>query len=84
MCNLETEGTKHGCGHYVITKKVGKRDCRSQFCVHSICHAPECPHCPSCERYLGPDVAETVTRTTPDYCPECAYWYKGAGRQSRR
>ncbi|TFK75425.1 hypothetical protein BDN72DRAFT_738046, partial [Pluteus cervinus] len=74
-----SEGTKHGCGHYIITRKLAKIDCRSQYCLHSVNHASNCPHCPSCDRYLGPDHSETVTQTTTEYCTACAYWYQGAG-----
>ncbi|THH18755.1 hypothetical protein EW146_g2294 [Bondarzewia mesenterica] len=35
MCNLETEGTKYGCGHYVITKKLRKIDCNNRYCIWS-------------------------------------------------
>ncbi|KAF8658250.1 hypothetical protein AX16_002026 [Volvariella volvacea WC 439] len=83
MCNLDTEGTKHGCGHYIITKKLVKIDCNDPFCIHSSAHPDPCPHCPSCNRYLGPDRTETVTRTTKDYCTTCQYWYNGPGSIKR-
>ncbi|KAF9244908.1 hypothetical protein BU15DRAFT_85753 [Melanogaster broomeanus] len=78
MCNLETEGTKYGCG----TRKVKKIDCGSPYCVHSARHPRNCADC-HCELYLGPDAKETITFTTPDYCASCQYWFKG-GAQHRR
>ncbi|KAI9442234.1 hypothetical protein H4582DRAFT_1927259 [Lactarius indigo] len=86
MCNLETEGTKYGCGHYVITKKLRKIDCGNRYCVWSIAHpqpASVCQPC-ICEKFFGPDAKETVTASTPEYCSDCHYWYRGAGQQQRR
>ncbi|KDQ53482.1 hypothetical protein JAAARDRAFT_425687 [Jaapia argillacea MUCL 33604] len=82
MCNLETEGTKYGCGHYVVTRKVRKIDCRSQYCINSVKHSNPCPGC-QCERYFGPDAKETVTAVSKEYCDQCHYWYRGAGAQRR-
>ncbi|KAG9316354.1 hypothetical protein JVU11DRAFT_2387 [Chiua virens] len=82
MCNLETEGTKYGCGHYIATRKVRKIDCGSPYCVHSNRHPRNCSDS-HCERYLGPDSKETITLTTPEYCPSCKYWFKD-GAQHRR
>ncbi|KZT26736.1 hypothetical protein NEOLEDRAFT_1062416, partial [Neolentinus lepideus HHB14362 ss-1] len=75
-----SEGTKYGCGHYVVTRKVRKLDCGNQYCIHSIRHPNPCPNC-QCDRYYGPDAKETVTKTTTDYCSECHYWYRGAGKR---
>ncbi|KAI6026258.1 hypothetical protein PISMIDRAFT_674380 [Pisolithus microcarpus 441] len=83
MCNLETEGTKYGCGHYQVTRKVRKIDCNSPYCTHSIRHSPNCLDC-HCERYLGPDLKETITFTTTNYCASCQYWFKGPGAQHIR
>lgn len=80
MCNLETEGTKYGCGHYVITKKVCKLDCNNRYCIWSSLHPPSCHPC-LCEKFLGPDAKETVTLRSEQYCSECHYWYRGAGRR---
>ncbi|KAF9475547.1 hypothetical protein BDN70DRAFT_813977, partial [Pholiota conissans] len=78
------EGTMHGCGHYIITRKVRKDDCNDRFCIFSARH-PEanCVHCPECKRYFGPDASETITLRTPEYCRECEYWYKGPGSRRR-
>ncbi|KDR75889.1 hypothetical protein GALMADRAFT_512444 [Galerina marginata CBS 339.88] len=83
MCRLHTEGTQHGCGHYIITRKVAKEDCRSKYCINSDRHPDNCPSCPNCKRYFEPDATETITKKTPDYCPECEYWFKGAGARRR-
>ncbi|KAF8844690.1 hypothetical protein BDN67DRAFT_671923 [Paxillus ammoniavirescens] len=82
MCNLETEGTKYGCGHYKPTRKVKQIDCGSPYCVHSVHHPRSCMDC-HCERYLGPDLKETITYRTAEYCASCQYWFKG-GAQHRR
>ncbi|KAH9978758.1 hypothetical protein BGW80DRAFT_1280760 [Lactifluus volemus] len=82
MCNLETEGTKHGCGHYVITKKLRKIDCGNRYCVWSIDHPKLCHPC-YCDKFFGPDAKETVTASTPEYCSDCDYWYRGPGKQQR-
>ncbi|TFL04518.1 hypothetical protein BDV98DRAFT_319951 [Pterulicium gracile] len=74
MCNLDTEGTKFGCGHYVTTRKVNKRDCRDRYCTHSSRHTQPCD-CSHCERYLGPDCSETITHTTTDLCKNCVGYY---------
>ncbi|KAH9061259.1 hypothetical protein EDB87DRAFT_1560406, partial [Lactarius vividus] len=81
-----SEGTKYGCGHYVITKKLRKIDCGNRYCVWSIAHpqpASACQPC-YCEKFFGPDAKETVTASTPEYCSDCHYWYRGAGQQQRR
>jgi len=83
MCNLDTEGTKHGCGHYVITNKLRKYDCNNQFCALSVKHNPDCQDC-QCDKFMGPDRSEKVTATTPNYCGLCQYWYKGPGSVPRR
>ncbi|KAF8798711.1 hypothetical protein BYT27DRAFT_7228292 [Phlegmacium glaucopus] len=83
MCRLHTEGTQHGCGHYIITRKVLKTDCLSRFCMNSTYHQEDCPHCPNCKRYFDPDATEKITLRTPDYCRECEYWFKGAGARRR-
>ncbi|KAH8119418.1 hypothetical protein DFH11DRAFT_1564915 [Phellopilus nigrolimitatus] len=81
MCNYITEGTKFGCGHYIITRKVSKIDCGSKRCVHSALHKRPCPDC-CCEKFMGPDREERVTLTVPDkYCDHCAYWYQSKGRR---
>lgn len=69
MCQLHTEGTQYGCGHYVIvrpphsrqttahaqqTNKYDKRDCASRYCIFSAAHPPNCPSCPSCKRVSFP------------------------------
>ncbi|KAK0485971.1 hypothetical protein IW261DRAFT_1604208 [Armillaria novae-zelandiae] len=87
MCNLETEGTKHGCGHYIKTRTIRKIDCGSSRCLHSSRHPNDPNHdCSNsgCNRYLGPDRGETVTRTTADYCTQCEYWYRGPGSRPRK
>lgn len=84
MCSLRTEGTQHGCGHYIITKKVDRRDCMSEYCIYSDYHSENCPHCPNCKRYLDPDHSETITVRTNAYCTSCEYWYHGAGAKRRR
>jgi len=86
MCNLETEGTKYGCGHYKVTKKVAKIDCKNQWCTHSVYHLPNCANCEEgrCERFFGPDAKETITLEVPDYCNHCQYWFKGPGSIPRR
>ncbi|OCH85809.1 hypothetical protein OBBRIDRAFT_283706 [Obba rivulosa] len=76
MCNLETEGTKYICGHYIITKKLCKHDCWNPRCIHSASHPNPCHNC-QCDRYLGPDLKETVTASSRDFCPECKPWYRG-------
>ncbi|EIW83208.1 hypothetical protein CONPUDRAFT_152244 [Coniophora puteana RWD-64-598 SS2] len=83
MCYLETEGTKHGCGHYVISKKLMKHDCGNRYCRNSAAHPPNCPDC-QCDLYYGPDRKETITRTVTDYCAHCAYWFKGGAQAARR
>ncbi|KIM69219.1 hypothetical protein SCLCIDRAFT_104098, partial [Scleroderma citrinum Foug A] len=80
---LSSEGTKYGCGHYRVTRKVRKIDCNSPYCTHSVRHPPSCLDC-HCERYLGPDRKETITLTTPDYCSFCQYWHQGPGAQHIR
>ncbi|EAU91405.1 hypothetical protein CC1G_01894 [Coprinopsis cinerea okayama7 len=84
MCSLNTEGTQHGCGHYIITKKIDKQDCNSKFCINSRLHAPNCPHCPNCKRYFDPDYQETITQRTNDFCSACNYWFNGAGKQQQQ
>ncbi|KIK01429.1 hypothetical protein K443DRAFT_568719 [Laccaria amethystina LaAM-08-1] len=84
MCSLRTEGTQHGCGHYIITRKVDKRDCMSEYCIYSDYHSEHCPHCPNCKRYYDPDYSETITVRTNAYCTNCEYWYHGAGAKRRR
>ncbi|KAI0371033.1 hypothetical protein BV20DRAFT_206456 [Pilatotrama ljubarskyi] len=74
MCRLETEGTKYGCGHYIITRKLRKIDCESQWCYHSRRHRNPCHNC-SCDRYYGPDASETITAVRPEFCPECYPFY---------
>ncbi|TFK26464.1 hypothetical protein FA15DRAFT_679546 [Coprinopsis marcescibilis] len=83
MCSLKTEGTKHGCGHYIITRKVEQRDCNSPYCIHSRLHAqPNCPHCPHCRRFLEPDHEEIITQQTNIFCKSCEYWFnEGRVRQ---
>ncbi|KAH7913153.1 hypothetical protein BJ138DRAFT_1134265 [Hygrophoropsis aurantiaca] len=76
MCNLETEGTKHGCG----TRKLRKIDCGSMYCIHSSHHSRNCMDC-HCERYFGPDAKEIITFTTTEYCPSCQYWFKGGAQR---
>ncbi|RXW21635.1 hypothetical protein EST38_g4204 [Candolleomyces aberdarensis] len=86
MCRIHSEGTQHGCGHYIITKEVSKRDCGNRFCMNSDQHPSNCPHCPNCKRYLDPDYQETVTKKTTDFCSHCDYWFRtngGAVRQPR-
>ncbi|KAI9463652.1 hypothetical protein BJY52DRAFT_1115651, partial [Lactarius psammicola] len=81
-----SEGTKYGCGHYVITKKLRKIDCGNRYCVWSIAHpqpASVCQPC-YCDKFFGPDAKETVTANTHEYCSDCHYWYRGAGQQQRR
>ncbi|KIL66203.1 hypothetical protein M378DRAFT_75602, partial [Amanita muscaria Koide BX008] len=79
-----SEGVLHGCGHYVITKRVGKIDCLNPYCIYSKNHVENCPHCPTCKRYYGPDARETVTLQTKEYCNECKWWYQGEGARNRR
>ncbi|KAH9858630.1 hypothetical protein C2E23DRAFT_880092 [Lenzites betulinus] len=74
MCRLETEGTKYGCGHYIITKKLRKLDCENQWCIHSVMHRNPCHGC-ACDRYFGPDASETITAVRPEFCPECYPYY---------
>ncbi|OAX42261.1 hypothetical protein K503DRAFT_710915 [Rhizopogon vinicolor AM-OR11-026] len=80
MCNLETEGTKYGCGHYKVTRKIRKLDCHSQYCIHSMYHPHNCPDC-HCEQYFGPDARETITLRTPKYCASCEYWFQQGAQQ---
>ncbi|VDB95103.1 unnamed protein product [Peniophora sp. CBMAI 1063] len=82
MCNLDTEGTQHGCGHYVITKKLRKNDCGSRWCAASVAHPKDCRNC-QCDKFLGPDASETITCRTDEYCSTCHYWYRGPGRAIR-
>ncbi|KAF9012329.1 hypothetical protein BDQ17DRAFT_1170358, partial [Cyathus striatus] len=78
------EGTQHGCGHYTITRRYDKRDCKSQYCTLSRYHqSSNCPHCPNCKFASDPDISETITQTTPAYCTNCEYWFKGPGAQRR-
>jgi len=84
MCQLHTEGTQYGCGHYVITNKYDKRDCDNRYCIYSTAHPSNCPNCPNCKRYYGPDLSETITRRTTDYCSECQWWYQGDGAKNKR
>ncbi|KAF4563300.1 hypothetical protein EYR40_006982 [Pleurotus pulmonarius] len=84
MCNYETEGTKYGCGHYKVTRKLTKRDCGNRYCKFSSRHAKPCPHCPTCEQYLGPDFKENVVEVRQEYCTTCHYWYEGEGARPRR
>ncbi|CAL1707540.1 unnamed protein product [Somion occarium] len=80
MCNLHTEGTKYGCGHYVITRKVSKIDCNNPYCALSRAHRNPCHGCMH-DHYYGPDASETITARTSEFCDEChAYWKVGAGR----
>jgi len=46
------EGTQHGCGHYIVTKKLRKEDCDYQFCMNSESHpSGRCNGCgQSCKR----------------------------------
>ncbi|KAL4244007.1 hypothetical protein ABKN59_010677 [Abortiporus biennis] len=80
MCNLETEGTKYACGHYVITKKLRKVDCYSPYCIHSARHKNPCPDCSHHEKFLGPDLKETVTCVSKEFCDQCQYWYQKGRR----
>ncbi|KAF8472913.1 hypothetical protein DFH94DRAFT_142868 [Russula ochroleuca] len=82
MCNLETEGTKYGCG----TKKLRRIDCNNRYCVWSKAHPQPVNLCQPCycDKFFGPDAKETVTASTPDYCSDCHYWYRGPGQQQRR
>ncbi|KAI0930317.1 hypothetical protein AcV5_007067 [Taiwanofungus camphoratus] len=52
MCNLITEGTKYGCGHYIIERKTGKIDCNNPYCTFSVRHRNPCVNC-TCERVRG-------------------------------
>ncbi|KAI0743904.1 hypothetical protein C8Q80DRAFT_1272532 [Daedaleopsis nitida] len=79
MCCLETEGTKYGCGHYIITKKLRKIDCENAFCYNSRRHRNPCHDC-MCDRYFGPDASETITAVRSEFCPEC-YPYFGQRRR---
>ncbi|PPQ98632.1 hypothetical protein CVT24_003965 [Panaeolus cyanescens] len=83
MCRLHTEGTKHGCGHYIITRKLLQEDCMNRFCIFSQAHQSDCPHCPQCRRYYDPDASEKITLKTSDFCRECEYWFKGPGSRPR-
>ncbi|KAF5316892.1 hypothetical protein D9611_003954 [Ephemerocybe angulata] len=78
MCRIHSEGTQHGCGHYIITREVSKRDCNSKGCIKSAMHPPSCPNC-ACKRFLEPDFQETVTAKTKDFCAHCQYWFKKNG-----
>ncbi|KAI0930316.1 hypothetical protein AcW1_009044 [Taiwanofungus camphoratus] len=75
MCNLITEGTKYGCGHYIIERKTGKIDCNNPYCTFSVRHRNPCVNC-TCERFYGPDAKETVLAVRPEFCPECKPWYQ--------
>ncbi|KAA1472898.1 hypothetical protein DENSPDRAFT_839276 [Dentipellis sp. KUC8613] len=70
----------YGCGHYVVTKKLRKVDCGNRYCYYSSKHPDHCPNC-YCDKFLGPDVSENITMRTPDYCNDCHYWYRGAGKR---
>ncbi|KAF7782559.1 hypothetical protein Agabi119p4_1935 [Agaricus bisporus var. burnettii] len=76
MCTLKTEGIQHGCGHYVSQRSTHKDDCGSKYCIWSNRHAQNCPHCPQCSRFLGPDSEEVILARVPDYCRSCTYWWK--------
>ncbi|KAF8234018.1 hypothetical protein L208DRAFT_1264013, partial [Tricholoma matsutake] len=78
-----SEGTHHGCGHYVVTRTLEKHDCGNRFCTLSQSHLRDCPHCPNCTRYAGPDIAERTVVDTRTWCPQCEYWYNGAGAKRR-
>ncbi|KAI9459084.1 hypothetical protein F5148DRAFT_1276825 [Russula earlei] len=97
MCNLETYVTfpsmpltpslltflsLYGCG----TKKLRKIDCNNRYCVWSIAHPQPVSLCQPCycDKFFGPDAKETVTASTPEYCSDCHYWYRGPGQQRRR
>ncbi|KAF9531653.1 hypothetical protein CPB83DRAFT_79529 [Crepidotus variabilis] len=86
MCRLHTEGIEHGCGHYIITRKVAKDDCRNKFCMNSETHPPgRCNSCgENCKRYFDPDASQHVTNRTGDYCVQCMYWFKGEGARRRQ
>ncbi|KLO14298.1 hypothetical protein SCHPADRAFT_889422 [Schizopora paradoxa] len=76
-----SEGTKFGCGHYLITRKVKKIDCMSRTCTHSSRHIVPCRDC-NCEKFVGPDREERITKTLPeDYCDHCEKWYRRKSRQ---
>ncbi|KAJ3775026.1 hypothetical protein FB446DRAFT_685080 [Lentinula raphanica] len=77
MCNLETEGTKYGCGHYVATKTVNIIDCMRSTCTKSSRHPPYC-HSSDCSIYYGPARTETITQRTTEFCQHCDYWFKGS------
>ncbi|GLB37049.1 hypothetical protein LshimejAT787_0401000 [Lyophyllum shimeji] len=84
MCQLSTEGTHYGCGHYVVTRTVAKRDCGTKYCMNSRLHMENCPHCPHCLRYYGPDYEQKITLETKTYCSDCEYWFKGPGSKPRK
>ncbi|KAJ4002053.1 hypothetical protein F5050DRAFT_1719408, partial [Lentinula boryana] len=77
MCNLETEGIKYGCGHYVAMKTVNKIDCMRSTCTKSVRHPPYC-HSSECSLYYGPARSETITQRTTEFCEHCDYWFKGS------
>ncbi|KAI0311962.1 hypothetical protein OF83DRAFT_702512, partial [Amylostereum chailletii] len=68
--------------HYVITKKLRVHDCRNRYCASSSAHPRNCDNC-TCDKFLGPDLTETVTAVTEEYCSDCHYWYRGPGRALR-
>ncbi|KAK7472579.1 hypothetical protein VKT23_000692 [Stygiomarasmius scandens] len=75
MCNLESEGVKYGCGHYVKVRDVNKIDCMRSNCTLSVTHPRTC-RSSSCAIYYGPDRSETIIRTTEEYCSHCEFWFK--------
>ncbi|KAJ7579256.1 hypothetical protein C8J56DRAFT_1059482 [Mycena floridula] len=83
MCNKETEGTKHGCGHYIAKRTTAVIDCGSRYCRISASHPPSC-NSNSCKQFYGPDRKEVITVTTPNYCDMCEYWYHGQGSRPRQ
>ncbi|KAE9411476.1 hypothetical protein BT96DRAFT_912038 [Gymnopus androsaceus JB14] len=74
MCNLETEGIKYGCGHYVPVRVVRKIDCMRPTCTKSSRHPPHC-NSSHCDLYFGPARKETIIQRTDAFCPDDSKYY---------
>ena len=75
---------------YCIWSSLHPPTCHPCLCekVCSLVHSSSPSPFPSVPRltsalaqFLGPDAKETVTLRSEQYCSECHYWYRGAGRR---
>ncbi|KAF9071758.1 hypothetical protein BDP27DRAFT_501983 [Rhodocollybia butyracea] len=72
MCNLETEGIKYGCGHYIATRTLFKVDCMRSTCTKSVRHSPSCRSA-DCSIYYGPARSESIIQRSNHFCPHCQH-----------